>query len=207
MKKLRYWLIGLLLIIGSLGVIPAASAATMPAYGNYKLTWNIESIYYYIDQSAPGYSGTIAAAANNWVYTGLGYNKLYPNTRTYNKTNSAVDFYAAFYGNYAFTAMTETYKRVNGNAVSVGWVEVPNRTGTGVPAENYLFAEIHINNDIFDGYTDFNQRQGIIAHEFGHAWGLGHNPENPNSIMYNWDSRNVYTIQQVDQDAFNALYP
>lgn len=44
MKKLRYWLIGLLLIIGSLGVIPAASAATMPAYGNYKLTWNIESI-------------------------------------------------------------------------------------------------------------------------------------------------------------------
>ena len=34
---------------------------------------------YYIDQSAPGYSGTISGAANNWVYTGWGYNKLYPN--------------------------------------------------------------------------------------------------------------------------------
>ena len=90
---------------------------------------------------------------------------------------------------------------------NVEWVEVPGRYATGVPSENYLFAEIHINNDIFDAYTDFNVRQGIIAHEFGHAWGLGHNPENPNSIMYNWDNRNVYTIQQVDQNAFNALYP
>ena len=31
MKKLRYWLIVFLLIIGGLGVIPAASAAPMPA--------------------------------------------------------------------------------------------------------------------------------------------------------------------------------
>lgn len=181
---------------------------TYPAYGNYKLTWNIQSIRYYIDQSAPGYSGTIASAANNWVYTGLGYNKLYPNTRTYNKTNSAVDIYAEYAGEYNYTAITYTFMKSNGVTTEISWVEVPGRANTGVPSANYSFTEIHINNDVFDTYTDFNVRQGVIAHEFGHCWGLGHNPENVNSIMNNYDdTRAVYTIQQVDQDVFNILYP
>ncbi len=206
MKKFKN-IIFSIFIIGCISIVPKVSAATMPAYGNYKLTWNIESIYYYIDGSAPGYSGTIKAASNNWVYTGCGYNKLYPNTQTTNKKGSAVDIYASYYGKYTFTAVTYTFKKVDGNNVMVNWVGViPYREGTGVPKENYTFAEIHINNDIFDAYTDFNVRQGIIAHEFGHAWGLGHNPENMSSIMYNYDNRAVYTIQQVDNDAFNALY-
>lgn len=202
--KIKYFL-GLLAVVGCTGFISTVSAAAITPTGAYRTSWNIESIYYYIDQSAPGYSGTISAAANNWVYTGLGYNKLYPNTRTYNKTNSAVDIYAASVGGDAM-AYTLTYKRVNGNAVYVPWVDIPGRINSGVPNESWLFSEIHINNDTFQDY-DFNVRQGTIAHEFGHAWGLGHNNENPNSLMCQTAfGRTVQTVQQVDQDAFNRLY-
>lgn len=203
--KIKYFL-GLLAVIGCTGFISTVSAETITPTGAYKTSWNIESIYYYIDQSAPGYSGTISGAANNWVYTGLGYNKLYPNTRTYNKTSSAIDFYASSDGNNGVLAYTNLYKRVNGNPVTVTWVTVKDRVNSGVPSESWLFSEIHINNDVFQNY-DFTVRQGTVAHEFGHAWGLGHNNENPNSLMCQTGfGRVAQTVQQVDQDAFNRLY-
>jgi len=183
-------------------------AETYPAYGKYKLTWNIQKIYYYIDNTATGYSGTIASAADNWVHTGIGYNKLYPNTRTYNKKNSAVDVYAEYYGNASFVASTYTYMKKNGVTSFVEWVGVPGRApGTGIPSANYSYTEIHINNDIFDNYTNFELRKAVIVHEFGHCWGLGHNYENEYSIMNGYDdSRKVYTVQKVDNKIFNILY-
>ena len=184
-----------------------ANAETSPAYGKYKLTWNIQKIYYYIDKSATGYSGTIADAADNWVHTGVGYNKLYPNKRTYNKKNSAVDIYAEYDGDYSFVAATYTYMKKNGVTTNIEWVGVPGRYATGIPSANYSYTEIHINNDIFDKYTNFDLRKATIIHEFGHCWGLGHNNENRYSIMngYN-DVREVYTVQKVDNDVFNILY-
>lgn len=141
-----------------------------------------------------------------WVYTGWGYNKLYPNTRTYNKTNSAVDFYASNDGRNGVLASTTLYKRVNGNPVIVTWRYLSDRVNSAVPTESWLFSEIHINNDVFQDYN-FTVRQGTIAHEFGHAWGLGHNNENVNSIMCSVGyGRVAQTVQQVDQDAFNRLY-
>ena len=182
--------IAIIVLTGFMG-INVVSAATMPPT-SYKTSWNIESIYYYIDQSAPGYSGTISAAANNWVYTGVGYNKLYPNTRTYDKN-----------GTLAYTSL---FKRVNGNPVVVTWKKVSGRVDTSVPSESWLFSEIHINNDVFQDYG-FDHREGTLTHELGHAWGLGHNNENQNSVMCQTGyGRKVNKVQKVDNDAFNALY-
>lgn len=185
-------------------------AVTSPAYGQYKLTWNIESIYYYLDSSSTGYSSVISSAANNWVYTGLGYNRLWPNTRIYDILGTAVDFYAYNNGVTGVEATTNTYKWVSGVKTATGWVSVPGRTGTGIPSENFTFAEIIINNSQLSSDSSYytNTRvQGIMAHEFGHCWGMGHNPENNNSLMNNWSSTRANTVQQVDQNVFNILYP
>ena len=87
--------------------------------------------------------------------------------------------YASSDGNNGVLAYTNLYKRVNGNPVTVTWVTVKDRVNSGVPSESWLFSEIHINNDVFQNY-DFTVRQGTVAHEFGHAWGLGHKVENKN---------------------------
>lgn len=207
-KNAKISLVVISTLIFALGFKTHVEAVTYPAYGQYKLTWNIENIYYYLDSSATQYSGIIESAANNWVYTGLGYNKLWPNTRIYDILGTAIDIYAyngTANGNEAHTA---TFKWVDGVQTNVPWVLVsPYRKSTGVPSENYTFAEIHINSDQVNGYIN-TKLQGIIAHEFGHCWGLGHNPENRNSLMHNYSStRNYYTVQQVDQDVFNILYP
>ena len=209
MKKIsKISLMMILTFIFLMGFKTQVSAVTYPAYGQYKLTWNIENVYYYLDSSATQYSGTIANAANNWVYTGLGYNKLWPNTRIYDILGTTVDIYAYNEGKTGREAYTATFKLVNGVQTNVPWVLVtPYREATGVPSENYTFAEIHINSGQVEGYPN-TKLQGIIAHEFGHCWGLGHNPENRNSLMHNYsNTRNYYTVQQVDQDIFNILYP
>ena len=209
MKKILKIFIVMLILIFMVALKNNVNALTYPAYGSYKLTWNIESIYYYVDSSAETYSGIISDAAYNWVYTGLGYNKLYPNTRSYNMLNTAVDIYAVSNLGNSTTAQTNTFKWVGGVQTEVGWVGVnPPRTNTGVPGDNYTFAEIRINTPVFDNTNVYDEKKATIGHEFGHCWGLGHNPENSYSLMYNWRAtRNVYTVQQVDQDVFNILYP
>lgn len=166
-----------------------------PIYGN-KLTWNIESIYYYLDGNSTQYSSIIASAANNWVYTGYGYNKLYPNTRIYDITGTAVDF--------------KTYSQSDNVIAETFFFTRANGTG---PAEtvnprysNWLFSEIKINTTKFDTLSEYN-KIGSIAHEFGHAWGLAHHNNNRESIMCQLGYyRMVNTVQQVDQDAFNSIY-
>lgn len=140
-------------------------------YFQKKLTWNIEKVYYYLDASATQYASIISAAANNWVYTGLGYNKLYPNTRAYNIINGTVDFYGANLGDANTIAETRYFIKNNGISTRV----YPNTS-------DWLYAEIYINPGTFDILSIFN-RQGTISHEFGHAWGLAHNHPNPNRYM------------------------
>ena len=207
MKEIINFIKFLMLILFVLLLDFKVYALTYPAYGKYKLTWNIQKIYYYIDNTATGYSGTISDAAYNWVHTGLGYNKLYPNTRTYNKKNSAVDIYAEYDGSENFTAAVYTYMKKNGVTNYIEWTPVEGRYNTAIPSANFSYAEIHINNDVFDYYEDFTLRKAVIIHEFGHCWGIGHNHENENSIMNGFDNRRkVYTVQKVDQDVFNILY-
>lgn len=160
------------------------------------LTWNIENIYYYVNTSANGFTSNISAAANNWVYTGWGYNKLYPNTRTYDISLSAIDFfgYSRTDGNNGMTY----FLRRN----SAGAVENVNPDTT-----NWLFCEVYLNHTYLDSRSA-TDKQATIGHEFGHVWGLDHNNKNPYSLMCQDSSgRKVYTVQRVDADAFNKKHP
>lgn len=172
----------------------ATAAAAGPLLGG-KLLWNIESIYYYVDRSASGFSSEISAAARNWVYTGWGYNKLYPNTKTDNINISAIDIYGY-----------SEYDNRNGYTYFV----YRNSDGTTKTVDpkisNWSFNTIHLNHLYLDGKSA-TARQGTIGHEFGHAWGLAHNLDK-NSIMCTAElGRKVYTVQQVDANAFNKIYP
>lgn len=185
------------IIFLTVGISNVKAVTPTPIY-SYKLIWNIESIYYYLTPNAVKYSSYISAAANNWVYTGYGYNKLFPNTQAGYITDSAIDFYT-YSDNYTLTiAKTRWFARTN--------------VWTGTAYETYafesdwLYSEIHINEPEFNTLSA-SYKQGTITHEFGHVWGLQHNQTNPYSIMCQVASgRIVNTVQQVDNDAFNSKY-
>ena len=169
------------------------------------LLWNIESIYYYVDSSASIYTSTIADAAYNWVYTGYGWNNLYPNTQTSNKYYSAIDFYS-FYsppvlieGKWVITlGETTHYAREYG---TYGDPHIVN-----ADTEDWLFNEIKINDYSYS--SNPSSSFATIVHEFGHAFGLAHNNDNVNSIMcQDIHDRAVSTVQDVDHWAFVKKYP
>ena len=91
-KRIIAQLAAIVLSVG-LSLAVSASSTTEPPLLGGNLIWNIESIYYYVDSSANSFVTPIANAAYNWVYTGYGWNNLYPNSRTYNITYSAIDIY------------------------------------------------------------------------------------------------------------------
>lgn len=171
-------------------------SVTEPPVYPYSLTWNIESINYYVYDSASTYTTQIANAANNWVYTGYGYNRLYPFTQTTNVTMSAADF--------------TSYKKDNGeNAVTYHCVPVAGNLGLHVSAmeEDWTYCEIRLNNFYMTGFSS-TTRQGVIAHEMGHLFGLMHNDLNSYSIMCQMATgRAVYKVQQVDVNAFLKKFP
>ena len=176
----------------------SASSTTEPPLLGGNLIWNIESIYYYVDSSANSFVTPIANAAYNWVYTGYGWNNLYPNSRTYNITYSAIDIYgySSADGNNGYTTFWARTNGTTGNAYSVN----PN-------SQNWLFNEVKLNSKYLSNQADA-YKQGVVAHEMGHCFGLNENNTNPYSIMCQaGHGRAVTTVQQVDQNAFNRKHP
>ncbi len=173
-------------------------SVTEPPLFKHRLTWNIESINYYVDDSASKYTNPIEKAANNWVYTGYGYNRLYPFTQTTNKQMSAADF--------------TTYNSNDGiNAITYHYIPCIEYIDFGRPVdpqvEDWTYCEIELNTYNMDTFA-FNTRQGVIAHEMGHLFGLMHNDLNSYSIMCQYATgRQVYTVQQVDVNSFLKRYP
>ena len=70
-----------------------------------------------------------------------------------------------------------------------------------------LFNEVKLNSKYLSNQTDA-YKQGVVAHEMGHCFGLNENNTNPYSIMCQaGHGRAVTTVQQVDQNAFNRKHP
>jgi hypothetical protein len=193
-KKIFFLLLFLTIFVFPKSVMATTATPTFKK----KLTWNIESVYYYLTSTATDYSNLIRDAADNWVHTGYGYNKLYPNTRASKQSNGTVDFSSYNDSSSLTIAFTLFFKRANGTTGTISEVHPD--------IENWLFAEIHINNPVMKSLNTYNQK-GTIVHEFGHAWGLAHNQTNPSSVMCQLGSgRKVNTVQEVDNNAFNSKY-
>lgn len=84
LKKILRLVVVLILLTISLSESTIAVVQPETPLLNGNLIWNIESVYYHIDVSANSYATPIADAAYNWANTGYGWNRLNPNTRTYN---------------------------------------------------------------------------------------------------------------------------
>lgn len=65
--------------------------------------------------------------------------------------------------------------------------------------------EVVLNWSLVSGYTTA-KRQGVAAHELGHAFGLAHNPSSRAILMYPDDSRTVTTPSTDDKAGVNAIY-
>lgn len=203
MKHIRIKKITAILVVLTLcaslcfSVSAAETSGTIPPLLEGNLIWNIESIYYYVDSSANNYLTPIADAAYNWVYTGYGWNNLYPNTRTTNIENSAIDIYAygRYDGNNGYTTFWARTNGTSGDAYSVSW------------EDDWLFNEVYLNN-YYLSYEEDDYIQGVVAHEMGHCFGLDDNNTNQYSIMCQAGSgRLVTTVQEVDHMAFNMKHP
>lgn len=179
-------------IITLLSNVFNASAMT-PTYGG-KLTWNIGNIHYYLSGESANYADIIAASANNWVNTGVGWNPLWPNDRTYVQSEATFDFYTATSGGSGVVAETKFF-------------------GTGsycvYPSEltkaSWDWNEIWIYTSTFNTLSS-SYKQGTITHEMGHAFGLAHTSDKYSIMCQIGAGRAVNTVQAADNEAFNSKY-
>ena len=65
--------------------------------------------------------------------------------------------------------------------------------------------EVVLNWSLVSGYSAA-KRQGVAAHELGHAFGLAHNPASRAILMYPDDTRTVTTPSSDDKAGINAIY-
>lgn len=194
MKKVSKISIMAIIFVISLLTLSMTTNAVTPYY-SYSCSRGV-CVYYYVENgSSNSYYTQISNATNNWVHTGYGANPVY----LYEKSSSsgtAIDFYnktTSFWGDSSI--LGETYHRNSSGTRVYPW------------SSNWLYSEIYINTSSLGNYSS-TTRQGTIAHEIGHAFGLAHYNSNPNgSIMCQVGSgRTVQTVQQEDNDAINEKY-
>lgn len=92
----------------------------------------------------------------------------------------------------------------NGFTSSILAVSVPNNTNG-----NEILGSVVLLNDTAD--TKFNElneeeQMAVLAHEIGHAFGLGHSTVN-DSLMYFATVKKRISLGQDDRDAISYLYP
>lgn len=193
-KKIVFFLIIITVIIG---VFSSTCYAINPILGHV-YSRGVGSACYYVSSSASGYTSTINAAAYNWMYTGCGANPIYL-TAVSSSYATHMDFYVkgptAFGGNYEDILAATTYYTSSSNQLDP-------------TSSNWFFAEIWFNST--EGtFPDLSStvKQGVTAHEMGHAFGLDEYNSNQYSIMcQDGAGRQVQVVQQCDNDTINYLY-
>lgn len=156
-----------------------------------KLSRGVGNMYYYVDSTASGYTSLINNAVDNWVDTGYGWNPIYMAPVASNYATD-MDFYAVYSLDYGVIAQTSMYDI---NEVQV----TPSTT-------NWFFAKIELATSVINNYGN-NDKQGTIAHEMGHGFGLNHQNNNTSSIMCQKGAgRIVYLVDYTSHNCINYLY-
>ena len=169
------------------------------------LLWPVSNVYYYISPITKAYyNAEILAAITDWenaVNTSCGYTKLH-----------LTEVYTPGLG----YATVEIYID-NSPTAGVGYVCMYDCNGDEVEPwlSDWAYCKMWLNMYYLPGYTS-EEAQAVIAHEFGHVWGLDHNWENDDgqvnelckySIMYPDTSMYARKVSGVDLDAFNQKHP
>lgn len=156
-----------------------------------KLQRGVSNMYYYVASSAYGYTTQINNAVNNWIDTGYGWNPIYMYPVSSNYATD-IDFYAVYELGTGLLGRTAMY--------DINEYEVNCET------TNWFFARIYLSTSLLDSYIS-SQKQGTIAHEIGHAFGLAHQNNNTHSIMcQKGHHRAVYLVDSTSHNAINTLY-
>lgn len=176
-----------LLIVLSILTLSNNVFAMSPTFPNeIRYTRGVGNTCYYVDSSARSYTSMVNAAANNWVYTGVGSNPIYMAAVSSNR-GTHIDVYAENFSVYM--GNIEAYTTLwTSNSIII------DTNGT----TNYFYGEIMLD-------SSYNMTTAIIIHEMGHCFGLADN-DNLNSIMFGYVDGNVRTVQKCDNDTINYLY-
>lgn len=173
-----------------------ANAMTPTWENDAKFTRGVTNTTYYISPSANEYREPFYTAADNWMYTEWG-NAIQMDQEEDN-LGTQIDLYAKTYEEDptlgAYTSAYVSFWDDLGQLVS--------ERGYG-PDRNYYYTELTINTRLFPE----DERAIILTHEMGHAFGLAHSND-PYSIMFPYyEEILVDTVQEVDNDTINYLYP
>ncbi len=150
--------------------------------------WGNSPQYYWIDSSASGQTSRVNTGMSQWVnttsYVGVGNPVVYYNTSV--KSKSRMDFYQESTVQSSYCAVTEFYIDTT-RIVPRGYA----------PDRNWWWSKIVIARPALFDSSSCPNRQGIVAHEMGHGFGLAHNTYS-STLMYSGIAGTSVTRAQLD---------
>jgi len=196
-KKILVKLLFPILIISFIFLaIQSVDAARFPGklmsgIGNY----GRNTQYYYVTPSAGSMRGQINSRMSAWTNSnGTGAYTPISFRETGNQGSSVIDFHKGSWwsASQGIAGYAEHY--VGGNPVSTN--------------QNWYWGLVKLNSPTFDRLSDYT-KQGTIAHEVGHVFGLAHPTSRPypNSVMLQiGQGRNTNGPQGIDFNDINIKY-
>lgn len=181
MMKLKKALTILLSVCFSLVIC----VTTVNAYGH--LINGPRNVLYTVNGGATAYTNNINNAAYNWMYTGYD-NPIYM-TPVSSTDGSTIDIYS-YEGTSGITAYTIFFNQSNQQQSY---------------NSDYWWCKIYLND--YYKYDYSVNHDAVMAHEYGHVWGLPDNNNNQYSIMcQSYVPRLVSVPQYVDNEAVVEIY-
>lgn len=189
-SKAKYVFVLLLMLI-AIGFLSTNVDAYVLLGG--KFTRGVSNTCYYVNSTASAYTNQINAAARNWEVTGYGKNPIYM-TAVSSTKGSHMDIYGknnSFWNRPGIAGETNFFTSSGSKITSF--------------KNNWFYVEIYLNRDSFSELTT-NQRQGTIAHEMGHGFGLDDNNNMASIMCQGAADRKIYLVGLDDHNGINAIY-
>lgn len=195
MKRVRNFVLIIFVCLFA-NIVSVEASSPTPVFGG-KYTRGIKRISWYMSYANNGgwYEYQIINAVNNWQSPGW-YNPIVFVAASSN-AGTMMDIYSK----------SDTFWPTNVRSGILAETRFYDGSGTRLyPTVDYVYTEIFINDTTMHNLNVDNMR-GTITHEIGHALGLDHNNNNPNSIMCQTSSHRVaQTVQEIDNTAVVNLY-
>ncbi|MER7908589.1 matrixin family metalloprotease [Streptomyces sp. NPDC096068] len=153
-------------------MVSGVSAHAFNTFNSHRLKYGVYNQYYWLDSTAENSHPTaIRAGVGNWNSSNAPV--WYINTS--NKSQSRLDFYRRSTSSNSYCAITAMYvDTATVDYFSTDWVWAKVTLDPALANSSLCGPDTH--------------RDGIVAHEQGHAMGLAHHPTNSSVLMYTYVS-------------------